>query len=175
MKESALQHHPGKKTWAHRPWIVWLLKLLRLCLFHVIRTPQLLRQGFQAALAKSVASLGGMLNEFYDYTDFTYFWWLNPFLECDYLLDPRRKYSLFLFLGKKKSCFLRWWSGLYLDRSGFDSDNCTFRVIDLQAVVMFEKVLSFWIAAIIDNFNKSITYVIYWKLKFVETRWLVSL
>lgn len=53
-----------------------------------------MRQGFQAAFTKSVASLGGMLNEFYDYTDFSYFWWLNPFLECDYLRDPRRKYSI---------------------------------------------------------------------------------
>lgn len=91
---------------------------LRLYLFHVIRTPQLLRQGFQAALTKSVPSLRGMLTEFYDYTDFTYFWWLNPFLEYDYLLGPRRKYSLFLLLGKKENCFLRRWSGLYLDRSG---------------------------------------------------------
>lgn len=101
---------------------------LRLFVFHVIRTSRLLRQSFQ------VASLGGMLNEFYDYTDFSYFWWLNPFLECDYLLDTRRKYSLFLLLGKKENWFLRWWSDLCLDRSGLTLtivhiESLTFRLL----------------------------------------------
>lgn len=54
-------------------------------------TPELFKQGFQAALTKPVASLGGILNEFYDYTAFTYVWWLNCFLECDSLPAPRRK------------------------------------------------------------------------------------
>lgn len=66
-----------------------------------------MRQGFQAALTKSVASLGGMLNEFYDYTDFTYFWWLNPFLECDYLLDPKKKILFIPFTWKEEEVALR--------------------------------------------------------------------
>lgn len=68
---------------------------------------------------------------------------------------PEGKYFLFFLFGKREMIFgvMEW-----LYRTWFESDNWTHRFADLETetIVTIEKLLSFGIAVILDNFNKSV-------------------